>query len=109
VTYVLDTHTLVWYLEGGRKLGGRALAVLNDESVRLLIPSIVLAELRYLGFRGRLSLDYKEVLETISEDPRMEIVALEVDIVGRMPLSLEIHDAIICAPAMLFAARWARM
>ena len=33
----------------------------------------------------------------------MEIVALEVDIVGRMPLSLEIHDAIICAPAMLFA------
>jgi len=44
MTAVVDTHTLIWFLEGQGKVGAEALKILRDLSQRLVIPSIVLAE-----------------------------------------------------------------
>ena len=41
---VVDTHSLIWYLEGSPKLGRKAEAVLNAPQSELILPIIALAE-----------------------------------------------------------------
>jgi hypothetical protein len=41
--YVLDAHTLIWFLENNRRLGLRAKAALLDVTARLFVPAIALA------------------------------------------------------------------
>jgi len=42
--YVVDTHALVWFLEGNPRLGANAKAVLEDLASELIVPVIVLSE-----------------------------------------------------------------
>jgi PIN domain nuclease of toxin-antitoxin system len=46
--YIVDTHGLVWFLEKNPKLGERAREVFFDEDSNLIIPTIVLAEIKFL-------------------------------------------------------------
>jgi len=41
---VVDTHTLIWYLEGNPRLGTQAKQVLADRDSKLILPMIALAE-----------------------------------------------------------------
>ncbi len=100
--YILDTHTLVWFLEGQGKLGSQALKILRDPHQRLVIPSIVLAEIKYLATRGRVKLTLDEVIETIENDPRCVIYPLDSYVIQAMPVILDIHDGIICGTALLY-------
>lgn len=61
-TYVVDTHALVWYLTGDRRLGPQAEAVLNDPDVTLIIPAIVLAEIKDLAHKERFAQTLDDVL-----------------------------------------------
>ncbi len=100
--YILDTHTLVWFLEGQGKLGSQALKILRDPHQRLVIPSIVLAEIKYLATRGRVKLTLDEVIETIENDPRCVIYPLDSYVIQAMPVIQDIHDGIICGTALLY-------
>jgi len=42
--YVLDTHTLVWYIEGNPRLGAAAKLVIDDPGSELVLSVIALAE-----------------------------------------------------------------
>ena len=42
--YVLDTHALIWFLEGNLKLGANAKGILCDPNSQLVIPATTLAE-----------------------------------------------------------------
>lgn len=100
--YIVDTHTLVWFLEGQGKIGSQALKILRDPQQRLVIPSIVLGEIKYLAARGRVKLILDEVIETIENDPRCVIYPLDSHIIQAMPVILDIHDGIICGTALLY-------
>lgn len=102
MVYVLDTHALVWFLEGSDKLGAEALAVLRDADQRLVIPSIVLAEVKHLATRGRTRLSIDEVVEAIATDQRCTIYPLNLSVIQAMPLELDIHDGIICGTALVY-------
>jgi len=52
-TFVVDTHALIWFISRDPRLGNRARAILRDPDVRLIIPAIVLAEIKYLAYRDR--------------------------------------------------------
>jgi PIN domain nuclease of toxin-antitoxin system len=52
--YVVDTHALAWYLDDDPRLGSQAELVLDNDDVRLIIPAIVLAEIKYLAHKNRL-------------------------------------------------------
>ncbi len=54
--YVLDTHALVWYLEGNPRLGQDAETVLDDLGSELVLPIIALAEAAFIIERGRTSI-----------------------------------------------------
>jgi PIN domain nuclease of toxin-antitoxin system len=49
--YIVDTHALIWYLEGNLKLGPEARLILDDPESDLTVPLIVLAEAGNYGIR----------------------------------------------------------
>ncbi len=100
-TYVVDTHALVWYLTGDRRLGSQAEAVLNDPDVTLIIPVIVLAEIKDLAHKGRFAQTLVDVLAVIGSDARCHVYPIDLDVVNATPTHLDIHDSLIVGVALV--------
>ena len=63
--YVADAHTLLWYLLNSPRLGANASATFtaaDQGQARIVIPSIVLAELYYANVKLKRPLDFKKAL-----------------------------------------------
>jgi PIN domain nuclease of toxin-antitoxin system len=104
--YIIDTHALIWYLTDDKRLGKSASRILDDSETRLLIPSIVLAEAIFILERkpGLYSLSEATLLQEIEQDPRMEVVALDRDVLIKTlecKTIFEMHDRQIVATALL--------
>lgn len=102
--YVLDTHALIWYLEGNRNLGSLAEKALQDPDAELILPAIALAEACWIVESGRTGLpSARQLLEDIRSEARLSIYPLTDQIVIRT-LSLanirEMHDRQIVATAL---------
>lgn len=102
MVYIVDTHALVWYLEESRELGKKALSVLDDENSKLIVPTIVLAEIRYLSNKRKTALSVDEILSSIEQDERCVLFPLDINVIKQLPLELDIHDGIICGTALIY-------
>ena len=100
-TYVVDTHALAWYLDDDPRLGTQAEAVLDNPRVRIIVPVIVLAEIKYLAHIGRIAQTLDDVLRVINSDPRCTIYPVDLSIIVVAPLSLDIHDSLIVGTALV--------
>ncbi|MFQ6071680.1 MAG: type II toxin-antitoxin system VapC family toxin [Methanosarcinales archaeon] len=100
--YVADTHGIVWFLEKSPKLGKNAREVFLDEKITLIIPTIVLAEIKFLYNKQRFRTSLENVLKVIKNDPRCIVYPMTMDVVEILPISLNIHDAIIVGTALIF-------
>jgi PIN domain nuclease of toxin-antitoxin system len=100
-TFVVDTHTLAWFVSRDQRLGAKAHKVLRDPNVRLIIPAIVLAEIKYMAHRGRLTQTLDEVLRVIGSDPRCTIYPVDLSVINKAPLGLDIHDSLIVGTALV--------
>ena len=67
--HVVDTHALLWHLEGSPKLGADAKQVLFDSRDFLIIPTIALAEARYAIARQRTSVTWGDLLAEVDRCP----------------------------------------
>lgn len=99
--YVLDTHALIWYLEGNALLGSKAREVIDDSSSELVLPIIALAEAMFVVEKGRTAItSVTELLNDVRNDARIDVVPLTENILDAS-LSLssipEIHDRLIVA------------
>lgn len=92
---VADTHSLVWFLTGNPRLSPNAKSSLSDFSNLLIIPSIVMLEVKYLYDRKRISISFEEVLEKMETSENVVIHPLDMLVATFAPVKLEIHDAII--------------
>ena len=101
---VVDTHARVWYVEDSPRLGSTARRLLLDPDARFAVPTIVLAEARFLEEAGRTKVSWTDILSALEADPRFEVYPLTLDVLRRMPREqgLEMHDGIICATALLY-------
>jgi PIN domain nuclease of toxin-antitoxin system len=97
---VIDTHALVWYLTDDKRLSKRAAELLDRPDTRIVVPVIVLAELKYLHQRSRISLSFSAVQTIIGADERCAVYPMNEEVVDLLPLDLDIHDAIVCATAL---------
>jgi PIN domain nuclease of toxin-antitoxin system len=48
MTYVVDTHALVWFLEGNPRPSIAARNALIDATAQVVVPTIVLEEITFL-------------------------------------------------------------
>jgi PIN domain nuclease of toxin-antitoxin system len=72
--YVLDTHALVWHLEGNPRLGPQAKKAIDDPLNSLVLPIIALAEAAYIFERGRTAIPgVSNLLKSLCADPRIAI------------------------------------
>lgn len=104
--YIIDTHALLWYLTDDKRLGGSASRILDDSKIRLLIPSIVLAEALFIleGKPDLYALSESTLLQEVEKDPRMEVVALDWEVLMTTlacKAISEMQDRQIVATAML--------
>lgn len=106
VQYILDTHTLLWYVADDPRLGKNACAILDDPTSELLLPAIVLAEACFIVEQGKVALGLDGLLEAINSDIRITFVPLDRVIIERTTLLSairEMHDRQIVATALVLA------
>jgi len=97
--YVVDTHALLWYVGNDRRLGANARHILNDPNANLIVPVLVLAEVKHAADRKRVSIPFETVLQTVIDSPRINVFSLDISTVGYLSSELDIHDSIIVATA----------
>src|SRR4030042_4160371 len=81
--YVLDTHVLIWYFIGSKRLQKKLkekIDVVRNSGGRLLVPTIVLAEALDIAEKGRVDFDFDTMYQKIVDEPEFEIIGLSPEI-----------------------------
>ena len=110
-TYVVDTHSLIWFIAENYTLSKRGSQILEKAEkaeVEVLIPTIVLAEITYIAQKKKVKITVNEVLERIQEGDGFMVVPFDFpifQIVLKLPEDWEIHDRIIAATARYYGAQ----
>lgn len=108
--YVIDTHVLIWYFTGNRRLSEdvrNTIDQVRQLGGRLLVPTIVLAEALNIATKGRVVFDFDLLYQLVLNEPEFEIAEFGVEVfeetlrVKKIP---EIHDRIIVATAIFYGA-----
>lgn len=103
--YVVDTHALVWFLEGNQRLGKEAKATLEDANSELIVPLIALAEACWIIEHGRTSIPtVADFLAAVDADPRANVIPLDRSVLDKtldMTAIEEMHDRQIVATALV--------
>ncbi len=108
--WVLDTHVLIWYFTGNRRLKNELKNKIDQtrsRGGRLLIPTIVLAEALSVAEKGRVKFDFKKMYNLIRKSDEFEIVDLTPEILEeamKIKKISEIHDRLIVATANFYKA-----
>ena len=97
---VTDTHPWVWYLTANPRLYSKAKTVMSDSSNLIIVPSIVMMEIKYLYQHKRIPLSFEQALYQIERCKNVILHPLDISVVTVSPLSLDIHDAIIVGTAI---------
>ncbi|PSB02989.1 type II toxin-antitoxin system VapC family toxin [Merismopedia glauca] len=107
--YVIDTHALIWFLEGNSRLGANAKAILSHPDSELIIPATTLAEAVWIVERRKTSIpSAKDLILVVEADPRVVIYPLDKEVV-ELTINLsninEMHDRQIAATALVLASK----
>lgn len=106
--YVVDTHVLIWYFIGSKRLHNafrEKIDTIRNQGGCLLVPTIVLAEALDIAEKGRVEFDFSEMYRLIQEEPEFELVGFGLEIFDeamRIQGVTEIHDRIIAATARFY-------
>ena len=102
---VVDTHALIWFIDGDPRLSAAARDTMDAPATRVIVPSLALAELADIHAHRRTTLALTDALSRIDDAPNCEIIALGRAVIERLPATLNIHDGIIVATALLCRER----
>jgi len=104
--YILDTHALIWFVEGNSRLSESAKAVLSAANSQMVLPLIALAESALIIERKRTTIpNVSRFLTSVYADSRIEIYPLTLDVFERSltPEGLripELHDRFIVSTGL---------
>lgn len=107
MNYVVDTHALIWFIEGNSRLGSNAKTILSNPNSKLILPATALAEAVWIVERGKTSIPNANALLTIiNTDARITVYPLDNNIV-ELTINLsainEMHDRQIVATTISLA------
>lgn len=105
---VTDTHPWVWFLTASPRLSQKAKSILSDPSNLIILPSIVMMEIKYLYQRKRITLSFEEAMQQVETSENILLHPLDISVVTIAPISLDIHDAIIVGTAIQTAKEFAQ-
>lgn len=103
--YVVDTHALIWFLEGNSRLGDNARTVLSEADSQLVLPAIALAEAVWIVERGKTSIpSVTALLSAVSADSRVMVYPLDRAVIDQsinLATIDEMHDRQIVSTAFV--------
>lgn len=102
MTYIVDTHILVWLLDKNKRLSPKYREILSNKSYTFIFSAIVLAEIKYLIAIKRININFESVIEHLSECDNCIVYPVNEDVVENMPEGLDIHDALIVATGLIY-------
>ena len=108
MNYVLDTHILIWYFIGSKRLKLKALEVIDRcrfSGGKLLVPTIVLSECLDIAEKQKVQFDFNKMYRLIKDDLAFEIIPFTLEIFEetvRIKSIKGIHDRIISATARFY-------
>jgi PIN domain nuclease of toxin-antitoxin system len=102
--YVLDTHAILWYLEGNPRLAPAAKSIIDEPAAELVLPVIALAEAAFVVERRRSNIpSVASLLASIQADPRIEVYPVTLEIFQQSLTAQtipELHDRLIVATVL---------
>ncbi len=104
--YLTDTHALIWYLGGSKRLGMQARQIFDSAingQVRVFIPAIVVAELIMFAEKHK-TIKPDEIISSLRSRPGFQFLALLPETAAKIQdfrLLPDIHDRLIVAEALL--------
>lgn len=107
-TYVVDTHALAWFISKDQRLSLKAEEILTQAEngeVKVLIPTLVMAELTHIAEKRRVTVTIEELLDKINQGDGFTIVGFDFPIFQQMltlPKDWDIHDRLIAATASYY-------
>ena len=110
MNFVIDTHSIVWYFTSDQRLSEKALRVLEKSrnTNKIIIPSIVMAEILHISEKEKIKLNFDETLARINECDNFRICPLDINILiyssHIQPKGFDLHDRIIIATALFHNA-----
>lgn len=102
MTYLVDTHIFVWFLDKNEKLKPLYRQILIDRRNDFVFSTIVLAEIKHLISQKRIRVDFEKVVAFLRESNNCAIYPVDEDVVDEMPTGLCIHDALIVATGLVY-------
>lgn len=102
MTYLVDTHIFVWFLDKNEKLKPLYRQILIDRRNDFVFSTIVLAEVKHLISQKRIRVDFGKVVAFLRESNNCAIHPVDEDVVDEMPAGLCIHDALIVATGLVY-------
>ena len=106
--YVVDTHALIWHLQSHSNLSPRVRGILSQADqgqAVIIIPTIVLVEIVYLGEKGRIAPNLAQaVLQLLQGGDNYQVASLDLTVVqslAQIPRDIvpDMPDRIIAATA----------
>ncbi|MGB8700384.1 MAG: PIN domain-containing protein [Thermosynechococcaceae cyanobacterium] len=98
--YVVDTHALIWFLEGNPKIEAEAKAVLSNSTSELILPAIILAEATWIVELGRTSIpSVAHLFNAIKTDLRVTIYQFDRSVIDQsstLSTIIEMHRSTNC-------------
>ncbi|MBI4359672.1 MAG: PIN domain-containing protein [Candidatus Jacksonbacteria bacterium] len=112
MNYVVDTHTLLWYVTSDKQLSSRVEKILDEAHHKvnsiIILPSIVLMEAIDVLEKGKVSYRIDEFLNAMQNGGQYELAPISWGIIEeyrKIDTVLEIHDRLIVATALQWNAR----
>lgn len=102
-TVVVDTHALLWFATGSKKLSFDAWAVMEAPETVLCLPAIAAAELFLLVEKSKAAISVEEVESLLTRNDRIEVLPLDYSLVRRaagLTQFKDLHDRLIVASAI---------
>lgn len=101
MTYVVDTHSLVWYFTKDERLSNRVKHILQeseDGRNELIIPAIVLLEAIDISEKKKIFFDIDKLFSFIEAKDNFQIADVNMPLIQelvRIGKGLDLHDRII--------------
>jgi len=102
MTYIIDTHILIWLLDKNKRLSPKYREILSNNNHTFIISAIVLAEIKHMIAIKRIDIKFESVIKYLGECNNCVVYPINEDVVEHMPEGLDIHDALIVATGLIY-------
>lgn len=82
---VTDTHPWVWFFTASPRLSQKAKSILSDPSNLIILPSIVMMEIKYLYQHKRITLFFEEALQQVETSENILLHPLDISYSNNSP------------------------